>query len=66
MIKALEKTSYVGIPGVIEFDDTHDVKAGGKYPNLLFAQWQENCDRQVVFPKALRTAEPILPAWLKK
>ena len=34
--------------------------------NLLFAQWQENCDRQVVFPKALRTAEPILPAWLKK
>ncbi len=66
VIKALEKTSYVGIPGVIEFDDTHDVKAGGKYPNLLFAQWQENCDRQVVFPKALHTAEPILPPWMKK
>ena len=66
VIKALEKTSYVGVPGVIEFDETHDVKAGGKYPNLLFAQWQEGCKREVVFPKALRTAEPILPPWMKK
>ena len=66
VIKALEKTSYVGVPGVIEFDDVHDVKTGGKYPNLLFAQWQENCKREVVFPKALRTAEPIMPPWVAK
>jgi len=66
VIKALETTSYVGVPGVIEFDDAHDVKTGGKYPNLLFAQWQENCKREVVFPKALRTAEPIMPPWLQK
>jgi branched-chain amino acid transport system substrate-binding protein len=66
VIKALEKTSYVGIPGVIEFDESHELKTGGKYPNLLFAQWQEGCKREVVFPKSLRTAEPILPPWLQK
>lgn len=66
VIPALEKTRYVGISGVIEFDENHDLKAGGKYPNFLFAQWRPDCSREVVFPKALRTAEPILPPWLKK
>jgi branched-chain amino acid transport system substrate-binding protein len=66
VIKALEETSYEGIAGIIEFDEMHDVKAGGKHPNLLFAQWRENCDRQVVFPPQLKTADPILPPWLKK
>ncbi len=28
VIKELEKTNYAGIPGIIEFDDTHDVKPG--------------------------------------
>ena len=43
VIKELEKTSYVGIPGTIEFDENHDVKPGSatyKGPALLFAQWQ--------------------------
>ncbi len=66
VIEALEKTSYVGIPGIIEFDESHELKTGGKHPNLLFAQWQDGCKREVVFPKALRTAEPILPPWLQK
>jgi branched-chain amino acid transport system substrate-binding protein len=66
VIKALEQTSYEGIAGLIEFDEMHDVKAGGKHPNLLFAQWREGCKREVVFPKQLRTAEPIMPPWLKK
>lgn len=66
VIKELEKTDYTGIPGKIEFDEMHDVKAGGKGPNFLFAQWQDKCDRQVVFPKELRTAPFVQPAWLKK
>jgi branched-chain amino acid transport system substrate-binding protein len=66
VIKELEKTSYVGVPGTIEFDDTHDVKAGGKGPSLLFAQWQDKCDRQVVYPKELRTKAFMNPPWLKK
>ncbi len=60
MIKELEKTSYVGIPGTIEFDETHDVKPGNanyKGPNLLFAQWREGCKREVIYPKERRTAE---------
>ena len=66
VIAALEQTSYEGIAGLIEFDEMHDVKAGGKHPNLLFAQWRDQCKREVVFPPQVRTADPILPPWLKK
>ena len=69
VIKELEKTSYVGIPGTIEFDETHDVKPGTadfKGPNLLFAQWREGCKREVIYPKERRTAEFVYPEWVKK
>ena len=69
VIKELEKTSYVGIPGLIEFDETHDVKPGNetyKGPNLLFAQWRDGCKREVIYPKARRTAEFAYPEWVKK
>jgi len=69
VIKELEKTNYVGIPGIIQFDEMHDVKPGTptyKGPALLLAQWREKCGREVVFPKAMRTAEFVYPAWIKK
>ena len=69
VIKELEKTSYVGIPGTIEFDDTHDVKPGTatyKGPALLLAQWRDGCKREVIHPKSMRTAEYVFPAWIKK
>ena len=69
VIKELEKTSYTGIPGIIEFDDTHDVKPGTatyKGPALLLAQWREGCKREVIHPKMLRTADFVYPAWIKK
>ena len=66
IIKELEKTSIQGVAGQIEFDDTHDVKAGGKYVNLLFAQWQPNGQRVVLWPKELRSGNMIMPPWLEK
>lgn len=69
VIKELEKTNYVGIPGIIQFDDTHDVKPGVpgyKGPALLLAQWREGCKREVIYPKEMRTAEFVYPAWIKK
>lgn len=69
VIKELEKTSYTGIPGIIEFDDTHDVKPGTatyKGPALLLAQWREGCKREVIHPKVMRTADFVYPAWIKK
>ncbi len=69
VIKQLEKTQYTGIPGIIEFDDTHDVKPGTatyKGPSLLFAQWRDGCKREVVYPKEVRTADFVYPAWIKK
>ncbi len=69
VIKELEKTNYVGIPGIIQFDDTHDVKPateGYKGPAFLIAQWRDKCAREVVYPKAMRTAEFKYPEWIKK
>ena len=66
VIKALEKTSMTGVAGTLEFDDNHDVKAGGKNMNLLFAQWQEKGNRVVLWPKELRTGKFIMPPWMSK
>jgi branched-chain amino acid transport system substrate-binding protein len=69
VIKELEKTNYVGIPGIIQFDETHDVKPavpGYKGPAFLIAQWRDGCKREVVYPKEMRTAEFVYPAWIKK
>lgn len=69
LIKELEKTSYVGIPGTIQFDEMHDVKPaapGHKGPAFLMAQWRDKCTREVIYPKAMRTAEYAPPAWIKK
>ena len=66
IIKELEKTSMPGIAGLLEFDESHDVKAGGKYMNLLFAQWQAKGERVVLWPKSLRSGSMIMPPWLAK
>ena len=66
VIKELEKTDYVGIAGKIQFDDTHDVKTGPGLQNLLFAQWQKDGARIVVWPKDAATGEMIPPPWMKK
>lgn len=64
IIKALEKTSMPGVAGQLEFDDTHDVKAGGNFNNLLFVQWQDKGNRVVVWPKAQRSGPVVQPPWL--
>lgn len=69
VIKELEKTNYVGIPGIIQFDESHDVKPGTptyKGPSFLLAQWREGCKREVVYPKSMRTADFVYPSWVKK
>ena len=69
VIKELELTSYVGIPGIIEFAELHDVKPGTatfKGPAYLLAQWRDKCVREVIYPKSMRTAEFVFPAWIKK
>jgi branched-chain amino acid transport system substrate-binding protein len=69
VIKELEKTNYVGIPGTTQFDETHDVKPGTatyRGPALIFAQWRDKCSREVVYPKTMRTAEFVYPSWIKK
>ena len=65
----MEKTSYVGIPGTIEFDEMHDVKPGTatfKGPAYILAQWGDKCTREVIYPKSMRTADFVYPSWIKK
>ena len=64
VIKELEKTDYVGIAGKIQFDEVHDVKQGPGLQNLLFAQWQKDGQRIVVWPKASETGKMIPPPWM--
>ena len=69
VIKELEKTNFIGVPGIIQFDETHDVKPaapGYKGPALLLAQWRDKCGREVIHPKAMRTADFVFPSWIKK
>ena len=66
VIKELEKTDYVGVLGRIQFDDTHDVKAGPGFVQLGFVQWQDKGERAIVWPRDLRTGKAILPPWIKK
>ena len=65
VIKALEKTDYVGTLGRIQFDGSHDVKAGPGLVGFAFVQWQDKGERAIVWPKEMRTGEAILPPWMK-
>lgn len=65
VIKELEKTDYIGVAGKIVFDEAHDVKSGPGHVNVLFAQWQENGERVIVWPKESATGEMIPPPWMK-
>lgn len=64
VIKALEKTDYVGVRGRVQFDDLHEVKDGPGFVNELFVQWQENGERKVVWPKELADGKMINPPWI--
>ena len=64
VIKELEKTDYVGIAGKVQFDQVHDVKQGPGLQNLLFAQWQKDGARIVVWPKEAATGKMIPPPWM--
>jgi branched-chain amino acid transport system substrate-binding protein len=66
VIKELEKIDYVGVLGRIQFDDSHDVKAGPGFIQLGFAQWQDKGERTIVWPKELRTGKATFPPWIKK
>jgi branched-chain amino acid transport system substrate-binding protein len=66
VIKELEKIDYVGVLGRIQFDDSHDVKAGPGFVQLGFVQWQDKGERTIVWPKELRTGKATFPPWIKK
>lgn len=66
VIKALEKTDYVGVRGRVQFDELHEVKDGPGFVNQLFVQWQDGGKREVIWPKDLVTAPMISPPWIKK
>lgn len=66
VIKALEKTDYVGVRGRVQFDELHEVKDGPGFVNELFVQWQKDGKREVIWPKELATAKMILPPWLER
>ena len=65
VIKELEKTDQPGTPGRLQFDESHDIKAGPGLVNLLYLQWQENGTRAIIWPKELRSGKYITAPWIK-
>ncbi|HEY6334586.1 MAG TPA: ABC transporter substrate-binding protein [Alphaproteobacteria bacterium] len=66
VIKALEKTDYVGVRGRVQFDELHEVKDGPGYVNELFVQWQDKGERKVIWPKEVANGKMISPPWLQQ
>ncbi len=66
VIKEMEKTDFVGVPGRIVFDARHDVEDGPGKVNQLFVQWQQDGKRVVVWPKELAGGPMINPPWLQQ
>jgi branched-chain amino acid transport system substrate-binding protein len=72
IVKALEKTDYVGALGVYKYDAMHNIIREPPYFHLFVSQWQ--CSKygpykdrpEVLWPPESKTAEFILPEWLKK
>lgn len=64
IIKALENIDMVTTTGRMQLDDSHDLKAGAGLVSLLFAQWQEDGKRVIVWPEAARTGDYINPPWM--
>ncbi|SHK11426.1 branched-chain amino acid transport system substrate-binding protein [Roseomonas rosea] len=64
VVAEMERTNYEGVEGRIEFDDRHDARSGPGLLNYVFAQWQPNGERVVLWPKAIRSGAMIVPPWL--
>jgi branched-chain amino acid transport system substrate-binding protein len=64
VIKALEKTDYVGVRGRVLFDELHEVKDGPGFVNELFVQWQQNGNRVVIWPREIANGKMINPPWI--
>jgi len=55
-----------GTAGRIAFDDTHDLRYGPGYAQVMFVQWQEGGKRAIVWPKERADGKFVLPAMAKK
>jgi branched-chain amino acid transport system substrate-binding protein len=64
VIKALEKTDYVGVRGRVLFDELHEVKDGPGFVNELFVQWQQDGNRVVIWPREIANGKMINPPWI--
>lgn len=64
IIKALETIDMVTTTGRMQLDDSHDLKAGKGLVQLLFAQWQKDGKRVIIWPESAKTGDYINPPWM--
>lgn len=65
VIKQLEKISYTGPGGTIQWDERHEIRYGAGLSRWYFTQWMPDGSRSPVYPSELRTKDIIKPAWQK-
>ena len=66
LVKALEKTDYVGAAARWVFEKEHQSKFGPGYRVMGMTQWQKEGERKVIWPQELKTGEFVYPQWYKK
>ena len=69
MVDALEKTSYVGTIGKVEFygrdsDFTHALKVSPEFISGLLVQWQDG-KQKTVWPTNVANAKVVFPSFIK-
>jgi len=66
LVGAMEKTSYLGVSGLIEFKQNHETICNkDNRPTMIWHQWQGKGKRLPVYPEKFAAAEYILPSWWK-
>ena len=73
-VEEMLKVNHTGVAGQIEFygpdsDYPHDLKEvrgdSGDIVNYPVTQWQEGGSLECVYPKRYRTAEHVMPKWMR-
>lgn len=65
MVDALEDTDYTGVAGRWVFNEDHDPLFGPNYRVMGMTQWQEDGEREVIWPEEIKTADFLLLPWQK-
>ena len=64
LVKTIEDTEFVGVSGVIKFDERHSPTVGADFVPFTYVQWQDG-KQYMVWPDKMKVRDMIKPPWMK-